>query len=83
MITASQIRAARALVRWSAEKLAEQSDFSWKTIQRLESVEGVPSSNVRTLGAIKRALEAAGVIFIDSDELGPGVRLRDPNDSRI
>ncbi len=83
MITASQIRAARALVRWSAEKLAEQSDLSWKTIQRLESVEGVPSSNVRTLEAIKGALEAAGVIFIDSDELGPGVRLRDPNDSRI
>ena len=83
MITASQIRAARALVRWSAEKLAEQSDLSWKTIQRLESAEGVPSSNVRTLEAIKRTLEGAGVIFIDSDELGPGVRLRDSNDSRI
>ena len=79
MITASQIRAARALVRWSAEKLAEQSDLSWKTIQRLESVEGVPSSNVRTLGAIKKTLETAGVDFIDADdEFGPGVRLREP-----
>ena len=78
MIVASQMRAARALLRWSAEKLAEQSGLSWKTIQRLESAEGIPSSNVRTLEAIRSAFEAAGVIFIDEDELGPGVRLREP-----
>ncbi len=79
MITASQIRAARALLRWSAEKLAEQSDLSWKTIQRLESAKGVPSSNVKTLEAIKTTLEAAGVTFINAeDHLGPGVRLTEP-----
>ena len=76
MLTASQIRAARALLRWSAEKLAEQSSLSWKTIQRLESAEGVPSTNVRTLDAIKITLDKAGVIFIDEDDEGPGVRLR-------
>ena len=78
MIVASQMRAARALLKWSADKLAEESGLSWKTIQRLESAEGIPSSNVRTLESIRSALETAGVIFIDEDELGPGVRLREP-----
>ena len=76
MLVASQMRAARALLKWSAEKLAENSGLSWKTIQRLESAEGIPSSNVRTLEAIRSTLEAAGVIFIDADEKGPGVRLK-------
>ncbi len=82
MITVSQIRAARALVRSSAEKLAEQPDRGWKRVQRLESTRrlewaaGVPSSDVRTL-------EAAGVVFIYANALGPGVRLRDPNGPRI
>lgn len=82
MTTASQIRAAGAPVRWSAEKPAEPSDRGWMTIQRLElaqrleSAAGGPSSDVRTL-------EAAGVIFIYASELGPGARLRDPNRPRI
>ena len=76
MLVASQMRAARALLKWSAEKLAENSGLSWKTIQRLESAEGIPSSNVRTLEAIRSTLEAGGVIFIDADDEGPGVRLR-------
>ncbi len=76
MIVANQMRAARALLKWSAEKLAEESGLSWKTIQRLESAEGIPSSNVRTLESIKSALETAGVIFIDEDDEGPGVRLK-------
>ncbi len=76
MIAANQMRAARALLKWSAEKLAEESGLSWKTIQRLESAEGIPSSNVRTLESIKSALETAGVIFIDEDDEGPGVRLK-------
>ncbi len=79
MITASQIRAARALLKWSADKLAVQSGLSWKTIQRLESSEGVLSSNLRTIAAIKEALEAAGVIFISENQYGPGVRLRNRN----
>ncbi len=81
MTTASQIRAARAFVRWSAEKSAEPSDRSWTAIQRLESaqrlesVAGVPSSDVRTL-------ETAGVIFICANEHGPGVR-RFPSANRM
>ena len=46
------------------------------TIQRMEVMDGVPSGNVKTLMAIKSALEAAGVEFIGAPEDAPGVRLR-------
>ncbi len=76
MISSSQIRAARALVRWSALDLAHESGVGVATIRRLELVEGVPSSNARTLDALQRALEAAGVEFIGTPDDCPGVRLR-------
>ena len=73
MMTSDQIRAARALVRWSARELAEKADLSLPTIQRLEAAEGIPSTSVKTLMSIKAALEKAGVEFTDGDT--PGVRL--------
>ncbi len=76
MIASSQIRAARALVRWGALDLAHESGVGVATIRRLELVEGVPSSNARTLDALQRALEAAGVEFIGTPDDCPGVRLR-------
>jgi DNA-binding Xre family transcriptional regulator len=76
MITSAQIRAARALLKWSAAQLAEKAGLSWKTVQRLESADELPSTNIRTLDAIKAALEAAGVVFIDRNGGGPGVRFR-------
>ena len=74
MLTSDQIRAARALVRWSARELAEKADLSLPTIQRLEAAEGVPSTSVQTLISIKAALEKMGVEFTDGE--APGVRLR-------
>jgi transcriptional regulator with XRE-family HTH domain len=74
MLTSDQIRAARALVRWSARELAEKADLSLPTIQRLEAAEGVPSTSVQTLIAIKAALEKMGVEFTDGE--APGVRLK-------
>jgi transcriptional regulator with XRE-family HTH domain len=74
MLTSDQIRAARALVRWSARELAEKADLSLPTIQRLEAAEGVPSTSVQTLISIKAALEKVGVEFTDGE--APGVRLR-------
>ena len=74
MMTSDQIRAARALVRWSARELAEKADLSLPTIQRLEAAEGVPSTSVQTLMSIKAALEQVGVEFTDGE--APGVRLR-------
>ena len=73
MMTSDQIRAARALVRWSVRELAEKADLSLPTIQRLEAAEGIPSTSVKTLMSIKAALEKAGVEFTDGDT--PGVRL--------
>ncbi len=79
MLTAEQIRAARSLLRWTAQDLAENSGVSWRTIQRLEAATGVPSSHSKNLEAVRRAFEQAGVVFIDQgDESGPGVRLKDP-----
>ncbi len=76
MLISSQIRAARALLRWSAQRLADESGVSWKTIQRMEVVDGVPSATAKNLKTIQDTLENAGVIFIDADEEGPGVRLK-------
>lgn len=77
MITAEQIRAARALLRWSARELGEKSGISLPTIQRIEVSSGVPSASARTLDALQRALEAAGVEFLPEENgSGPGVRLR-------
>ena len=78
MLTAAQIRAARALLRWSAQKLAKQSGVSWTTIQRMEASDGVPPATARNIEKIERTLEKAGVLFIDEDDEGPGVRLKKP-----
>jgi len=75
LITSAQIRAARALLRWSSADLSELSGVGNATIKRLEVMEGVPSGQVRTLMAIKQALEAAGVEFIGAPDDRPGVRL--------
>ncbi len=78
MITAEQIRAARALLRWSAQDLADRSGIGFRTIQRFESESGVPGSRSKNLMTIRKVLEDAGVVFIDQNGGGPGVRLRDP-----
>lgn len=77
MISSSQIRAAKALLRWSGEDLANKAGVSLSTIRRTEASEGVPEGqNMKTLIAIKKALEAAGVEFIGSPDDRPGVRLK-------
>ncbi|MBU8539488.1 helix-turn-helix domain-containing protein [Falsiroseomonas tokyonensis] len=73
-ITASQVRAGRALLGWSQDDLAGRSSVPRRTIARLEADQGQPQR--RTLAAIRTALEAAGVDFIAENGGGPGVRLR-------
>jgi transcriptional regulator with XRE-family HTH domain len=75
LITSDQIRAARALLRWSSAELAERSGVGSATIKRMESMNGVPSGNVKTLLALKNALETAGVEFLGSPDNAPGVCL--------
>lgn len=75
-ITAAQLRAARALVRWRAEDLAEASKVGIATIRRAEGQEGPLSMTTVNQAALRSALEAAGVIFVAENGEGPGVRLR-------
>jgi transcriptional regulator with XRE-family HTH domain len=75
-ISSAQLRAARALLRWSALDLAKASKVGVATIRRVEIIDGdIPVTPANEL-AIRRALEAAGVEFIDENGGGPGVRLR-------
>lgn len=76
MITSDQIRAARALLRWSGKDLAQKTGLGFSTLMRLEVLEGVPSAQARTLEAIQKAFESAGIEFVGTPEDGPGVRLR-------
>ena len=82
MITAAQLRAARALIGLHQRKLAEQSGLSVPTIQRMEASEGVIRCNVDSLMKLVAALEAAGIELISDNKVSPGggrgVRLKSP-----
>ena len=70
-MTPDQSRAARGLLDWSQAELAARSNLSESTIRDFEKGRRLPAIN--NLAAIRRALEVAGVEFIDGDK--PGVRL--------
>jgi hypothetical protein len=70
------------LLRWSAEDLAQQSVLSVATIRRAELTKDETSMTAANDLAVRRALEAAGVEFIDENGGGPGVRLRKPDTSK-
>jgi transcriptional regulator with XRE-family HTH domain len=78
VLTPQQLRAARAIVGWSREALAEKSGVPAITTKQFEN--GGTDPRLSTLHKWRRALEAAGVVFIDpgakSDDGGPGIRLR-------
>jgi hypothetical protein len=78
-LTSAQIRSGRALIRWSAEDLARASAVGLTTIRRAELTESETSMTVANDLAVRHALEAAGVEFIDENGGGPGVRLRKPS----
>jgi hypothetical protein len=78
-LTSAQIRAARALIRWSAEDLARAASLGVTTIRRAELTEAQTSMTVANDMAVRRALEAAGVEFIDANGGGEGVRLKKPS----
>jgi transcriptional regulator with XRE-family HTH domain len=74
MITPSQCRAARALLDWSQQQLADASKAGNATIRNFEGGRSSPVN--ATLDVLQRALETAGVIFVEENGEGPGVRLR-------
>jgi transcriptional regulator with XRE-family HTH domain len=76
MLDPAQLRAARALLDWSRQELADRSNTARETVQAFEARGSNPKRS--TLIAWERALRKGGVVFIESDEqLGPGVRLRE------
>jgi transcriptional regulator with XRE-family HTH domain len=85
MITAAQLRAARALVGIDQRQLAEAAQLSLPTIQRMEASEGVIRGTVDSLMKLVTALQGFGVELIDEKSAssggGRGVRLREPSRS--
>ncbi len=75
-LTSRQIRAARGLLRWSAEDLAREAALGLATIRRAEGAENETSMTIANDLAVRRAFESAGVEFIDENGGGPGVRMR-------
>ncbi|MGA2792241.1 MAG: helix-turn-helix transcriptional regulator [Roseiarcus sp.] len=75
-ITGRQIAAARTLLGMNQPQLAERANISVPTLKRMEASEGPASGLANNVLAVRRALEAAGVIFVEENGDGPGVRLR-------
>jgi len=75
-LSSAQIRAARALLRWSAADLARESALGVNTVRRAEVAGEETSLTAANELAVRRALEAAGVEFIEPNGGGPGVRLK-------
>jgi predicted transcriptional regulator len=76
MITARQIRAARALLGWSQQQLADRAIVSLNALARLEK--GKVDSRISTVLSVQKALTKAGVEFLTADQKGEGVRLKSP-----
>ena len=75
MVSSSQIKAARAMLGWSAIELSERSGVSSASIKRYEVQDGIPSANTNVLLKIKTALESAGIQFTGDPLVNPGVTL--------
>ena len=75
-ISSAQMRAARALLRWTALDLAKASKVGVATIRRVEVIEGEISATLANEAALRQALEAADAEFIDENGEGAGLRLR-------
>jgi DNA-binding XRE family transcriptional regulator len=76
VLTPEQCRAARGLLDWTQEELAEWADVSRSTIRDFEN--GRHHLHPTTAAQVVAALESGGALLIPSDEAGPGVRLRKP-----
>jgi transcriptional regulator with XRE-family HTH domain len=74
MISGPQIRAARALLGWTARDLALRAVVSISTVYLIEDATGLPSTTVKQVAAVQAALETAGIEFLEGD--ASGVRLR-------
>ncbi len=76
MISAEQLKAARGLLSWNQSRLAQASNLALSTIKRMERPGGLARGISENVMKVQRALESAGIIFIDENGGGPGVRLK-------
>ena len=76
MVSSSQIKAARAMLGWSAIELANRSGVGSASIKRYEVQPGVPIANTKNLMVIRNTFEEAGIEFIGDPLVNPGVTLR-------
>jgi predicted transcriptional regulator len=74
LITGRQLKAARALLGWEQTDLAKKSGVGISTIRRMEAFAGEIGARTGTLSLVQRALERAGIEFLDDGS--PGARLR-------
>ena len=75
MLLAKQLRAARVLIEWEQRHLANATGLAIGTIRRMEASDGPVRGNAGNVWKVQRALEDAGIIFIDENGGGAGVRL--------
>ena len=75
MISSRQIKAARMLLGWKGQDLADKSSVGITTLRRYETQDGVPNANKFVIKAIKACLEEAGVVFSGDPIKSPGVSL--------
>lgn len=76
MVSSRQIRAARALLGWTQQTLADRALVAINTIRAIEGNRPYPKAE--TTGAVKTALEKAGIVFLANGAMGEGVRLAHP-----
>lgn len=76
-----QIAAARALLGMGQGELAAAANVSIPTLRRMEASEGLATGMANNVAAVRRALEAAGIVFIPENGGGAGVRMSKPNSS--
>jgi len=74
MVTAAQCRAARGLLDWSQQDLADRAGLGIVTIRQIEA--DITDPRRATLAVLKQAFERAGIEFIDENGGGAGVRIR-------
>jgi transcriptional regulator with XRE-family HTH domain len=75
VISVRQIKAARALLGWSATELAERCGIGSATVKRYELQDGYPKATVQNLAAIQAVFEDSGVEFLGDPLVNPGVML--------
>ncbi len=75
MISGRQIRAARALLGWSGQKLADKCGISLKTLRRYEPQNGIPAGSTKVLESIESVLKGYGIVFTGDPIKDPGVIL--------